>query len=248
MESSLKLLDYLARVSKQPITVDGDFLISKPVRRVTLNESFFFRDDCEMCGRCCLNETNVWTAEGERRINLSRPSDFEKWGLDFSVISELKERIQTKVHVINGSEVLFRISPRDPEKEAFILGWEDRKAQPRCHWLFEKDGTYRCRIHPIRSVTCGMPHCRMYYRRSTNSTTIGVSQYGRNWALKCPVKFGSIDEESVQSRILWLRRLNAVAEDCGITTWLPDILEYLESGNRTPFTFENSPRRKLFTI
>lgn len=248
IESSLKLLEYVNKVAKEPIVLDGQPFGTPPVVRVSVNESFFRKDDCVMCGRCCLNETTAWTEEGMCRIQLSTPADFEKWGLDYGVVDEIMQRLTTNVVDINGKPVRFYVCDKDKTSEAFHLSWPDRKASPRCHWLFEKDGTYRCRVHPVRSVTCGMPHCRFFHNANTHSTSIGVSQYGRNWALKCPVEFGDVDEASVQSRILWLERLKDVADDCHIDTFLPEILDYLKAGNRKPIVFEAKPKRKLFNV
>ena len=247
MESSLKLLEYINKVAKEPIILNGQPFGTPPATRVVLNESFFWKDDCTMCGKCCPNETTVWTVEGLRRVLNSTKTDFTKWGLDYTVIQEIESRITENVVDINGREVAFYVSDKDKACDAFRLEWPDRKEQPRCHWLFEKDGTYRCRIHPVRSVTCGMPHCRFFHSVKTRTTTIGVSQFGRNWALKCPVEFGGVDEASVQTRVLWLERLYATAEDCGINTFLPEILHHLNR-SRAPAVFEAKPRNKLFTV
>lgn len=249
VESSVKILDYINKVAKEPILLNGEPFGNPPAQRVVLNDSFFWKDDCTMCGKCCPNETTVWTEEGVRRINSSMPEDFEKWGLDYRVVGEIFDRMEPHVVNLNGKDVGFFVSDKDKPKEAFRLAWSDRAEQPRCHWLFEKDGTYRCRIHPVRSVTCGLPHCRFFHSKATHTTTIGVSQFGRNWALKCPVEFGQVvDEDSTQSRILWLERLHATAQDCGIDTFLPEILEYLHAGNRSSTVFEAKPKKKLFTV
>lgn len=248
VESSTKILEYINKVSKESITVDGQPFGHAPVSRVVLNDTFFFKDDCTMCGKCCPNETTVWTAEGLERIRTAKPEHFSVWGLDFSAVDEINERVSEVVHNINGREVTFYVSSKDKPDEAFKLGWPNRKEQPRCHWLFEKEGTYRCRIHPVRSVTCGMPHCRFFHNQNSQTTTIGVSQFGRNWALRCPIEFGPFDEESVKSRILWLERLNATAQDCDIETFLPEILDYLHAGNRTPMEFVSKTKRKLFEV
>lgn len=252
IESSTKILEYLNKVSKEFMIVDGNAFGYAPVDRVVLSESFFQKDDCQMCGKCCPNESTVWTREGLERINSAKPEDFEIWGLDFEAVQEIKDRMKTVVHSINGKNIEFYVSERDSFSQAMKLKWADRKEQSRCHWLFEKEGTYRCRIHPVRSVTCGMPHCRFFHSETahdtTTTTTIAVSQFGRNWALKCPVEFGPVDEESVQTRMLWLERLNAVAQDIGLETYLPEILEYLKAGNRQPKEFVCRVRRKLFTV
>lgn len=248
VESSMKILEYIDKVSKEFIMLNGQPFGTPPTAKVVLNDSFFQKDDCTMCGKCCPNETTVWTAEGMRRIAQMDPREFTRWDLNPFVINEIERRITEHPVIINGKEVLFFVSEKDKPNDAFKLEWEDRKEQPRCHWLFEKDGTYRCRIHPVRSVTCGLPHCRFFHSTATHTTTIGLSQFGRNWALKCPVEFGPVDEESTQSRILWLERLNATAEDCGIDTFLPEILEYLHAGNRSSAVFEAKPKKKLFTV
>ena len=148
---------------------------------------------------------------------------------------------------INGSSIVYWVSDKDRGKAANRLAWEDRDERERCHWLFEKEGTHRCRIHPIRSVTCGMPHCRVFLNKNTRTSTIGLSQFGRNWALKCPVVFGAVDEESTLSRIHWLDILNRVSQDLGIDTFLPEILTYLDNGGRQPRVFKR-PAKKLVSV
>lgn len=90
-----------------------------------------------------------------------------------------------------------------------------------------------------------MPHCRFYYSQSTRTTSIGLSQFGRNWKLRCPVEFGiEIDEESIKSRMMWLRRLDAAARDLGVRTWIPEIEEYMASRKLKPVILDNT--KKLF--
>lgn len=248
VESSIKILDYIDKVSKELIMVNGEPFGTAPTMKVVLSDSFFQKDDCVMCGKCCPNETTVWTAEGLNRIRSTSAEEFSKWDLDYSVMEEINQRVTSSIVDINGKEVTFFTSAKDSKTDALFVEWPDRAGQPRCHWLFEKDGTYRCRIHPVRSVTCGLPHCRFFHSTATHTTTIGLSQFGRNWRLKCPVTFGPVDEESVKTRILWLERLNATAEDCGIDTFLPEVLQYLHAGNRSPAVFEAKPKKKLFTV
>lgn len=247
VESSIKLLDYINKVAKEPIYVDGVLFGHNCPSSVRLSESFFWEDSCVMCGRCCINETTVWTQEGINRIFNSTDYDFVEKELDPTVVKRVLDLIDKKIININGSDVTFYICPRDSLSKAYRLSWPDRKEQPRCHWLFEKDGTYRCSIHPIRPVTCGLPHCRFFYNAKTNKTSIGVSQYGRNWALKCPIEFNKeVSEESIKNRIVWLNKLKDVSDDLGISTFLPDIIDYLERGNRKPAEFGNITKHKLF--
>lgn len=245
IDSSIKLIDYINKVAREPIMLDGQMFGVLPPTSVKLCESFFAKDDCKMCGKCCPWETNAWTQEGVDRIRQATPEEFNVYELNYGVLGRLEELIQEEHHTINGKDVVFYSVPKPDKECAMYVSWPDRQVQPRCRWLFEKGGTYRCQIHPVRSITCGMPHCRMLHQVRTRTTFIGLAQYGRNFRLKCPVKFcEGIDEKSIQSRMYWLKRLDAAAHDIGVTTWIPEIVEYVDSGKRIPVVFDK--KRKLF--
>ena len=53
IDSSMKLLDYINKVALEPIVLDGDEFGTPPPVEVRLNDSFFFKDGCQMCGKCC---------------------------------------------------------------------------------------------------------------------------------------------------------------------------------------------------
>lgn len=246
IESSQKILEYLNRVSKVPMVVNGQLFGNSPVSSVTLRKSFYLKDSCEMCGKCCPNETTVWTSEGYQRILNESDDSFLKLGLNPEIRSKVIDNLITTEMVVNGKSCQIFTHPSDTGKSANRLSWSDRGEVERCHWLFEKDGTHRCSIHPIRSVTCGLPHIRFLYIRRTNHTYIGTVQFGRNFALRCPIKFTEFDEESVQSKIMWLKRLRDCSYDLGVDTFLPEIVDYLDSGGREEVTFSLSCRKKLF--
>lgn len=248
IESSLKLIEYVSKVAKEPIYVDGELYGNLPPKAVTLKPSFFKNDDCIMCGRCCINETVAYTAEGMRRVLNCTDDQFVKLGLDPSVISEFLNGLREFSHDINGKQVKFWIWPKDSKSEANKLYWEDRGWRSRCHWMVEIEGTHRCGIHPIRSVTCAIPHMRFMYSNRSGKTSIGTYQYGRNHKVGCPIKFEKFDEKSVQTKLVWLRRLLIVADDMGVKTFLPEIIRYLESGARVPKTFYPETPKKLFSI
>ena len=247
MDSIHKLIDYVAKVSKVPITVDGKVVLEKPVSRVTLSQNFFLKDDCYMCGRCCPNENTAYTETCFEIIQAVDETEFSKWGLDFSYKEKLLAGSEEKILNVNGKEIKFYSHPSDKPAVANKVTYEDRGTIQRCHWLFQDDaGLYKCRIHPMRSITCGMPHLRFFYNSKNSHTSLGVSQFGRNWALGCPVEFGTYDEESVQGRIHWLRLLEVAADDLGIETYLPEILDYLDSGKREPRRFSIQTKGGLF--
>lgn len=247
VESSLKLLDYLSKVAKEQIIVDGVPFNEKVPESVTLSESFFWKDNCVMCGGCCGNETVVWTQEGLNRIMDYVQADCSNEGIakvSSEDMDDLSCLIQEKVVNINGHDRVFYICPKDERHGGQWHDYEGRGEKQRCHWVREKDGKLLCGIHPIRSVTCALPHLRFFKVKKTNRTVLRVMQYGRNHKLGCPVEFGEASEEGMADKIFWLKVLNDCANDLGISTWLPEIIEYLEAGNREPATFGASiPRR-----
>lgn len=251
MDSVYKLIDYVAKLSKEPISMNGVTILEKPVEQVTLTDKFFIKDDCTMCGRCCPNENTAYTRTNIQDALKTVEADFTKWGLDIKAKDELFNGMEEVDVDLNGNHIIMYSHPKDTPLACNRITYPDRPANlERCHWLFEKDGTYRCRIHPCRSITCGMPHLRFFYNQQTHHTSLGLSQFGRNCALGCPVDFMGtgypVDEESTQSRIHWLQLLEDSADDMQIQTFLPEILYYLESGHRKPREFVKSGRRKLF--
>lgn len=245
VDSATKLIEYVNRVSKVRIIVDGSVFGHLPPTRVTIKKSFYLEDSCVMCGRCCVNEASVWTSEGYARLMSSTQKTFTDYGLAEDTRNSLLTGLHREVHIINNKLVPFWVFPKDDKKIANRLSWPDRKETTRCHWLFERDGTHRCGIHPVRSVTCGLPHIKFISSEKTRHTTMGVSPYGRNFRLKCPVQFTTISEEGMELKLLWLRRLNNCAEDMGIETFLPEILSYLEKGGRDEVVF-TAGHKKLF--
>lgn len=245
-DSLLKLVSYVGAVAKEPILIDGAPYGYLPPLSVTISESFYAEDSCIMCGKCCLNNTQAWTQEGINQMDEVTDKHFAAFDLDFEAVNALKSELEESALNVNGKDIKFWTCEQLKKSEAFKLSWEDRGPSPRCKWLFEKDGTYRCRIHPIRPLTCGLPHLRFIQMEKTRHTIIRTAQYGRNFRLKCPITFTRVSEESVQTKIYWLKRLLACANDLGIDTFLPEIIQYLESGGRHEVTFTLDSKRKLF--
>lgn len=238
MNSILKLLEYVRKVSKVPIVCDGEELST--ATRVVLNPSFYMKDDCRVCGICCSASFNtVYTESGVKWIDECPDSEFlnkDMYG-DNPIPLENRQRLRDSIisheYEVNGKKVKIYESPCLTGKNAnHIVLPHKPNAGPRCRWMIDDvPGLYRCGIHPIRSVTCGIPHCRINYNNNSRKTSIGVGQYGRNWALGCPIdlKNCGYDLDSTKTRVHWLYVLNQCAEDLGIPTVLPEILSYIES-------------------
>lgn len=247
-DSMWKMLGILATITKEPIIVNGKVLAEKAVDRVIISERFYLKDGCTMCGRCCVNESNVYTQSHYQAIKLKNEAEFEKWGLPFETKDQLFKSFVLETIELNGRPFSYYSCPKTPPSTAQRVSFEGRPNLERCRWLFEKDGLYKCSIHPIRPVTCGLPHIRFWGNKKLNQTTLMITQYGRNWQLGCPVLFEEYDEASVQSKIYWLKLLYLASIDMGIKTYLPEIIEYLENGGRHRHVFElnDNMRRRLF--
>lgn len=233
-------MQYLLPLSKGPITIDGE-VFDKPRERISLSPAFFNIDGCDSCGKCCCITENLLLTQHEyERLMTYKDQDFIDYGLQVENLHNLQNTIVPKKHVINGKEITVYECPE--RKQTMIVDTKNpEKERDVCYHLFKKeDGVYRCKIHPVRSITCRMPHTRVF-ANSHGSISIGISQYGRNWALGCGVKFrapatNAEFEEVKASRIAQFEYLVAVANDLNCDTYYPELIKYVQKA-----TFENYP-------
>lgn len=243
MDNTSKILWYLRLVSKGPITVD-DKVHDMGINEIKLSPTFFYSDDCQVCGDCCcVAEDNVYTQhEYDLIMNMTEEEFraegyiFSEEGFDPSYLVRLKEKVQPEYHIVNGKEVPFYVAKREDVKLTRVHCAPEKAdvEVPRCTWTRrDPDGLTKCSIHPVRSVTCDMPHVRFIYRKGGN-LSIGIVQYGRNWAMGCPVTFHAPKDEeewksNKENRLRKLNHLLKCADDLGVETWLPEIINYVEN-------------------
>lgn len=242
MDNTSKIIWYLRLVAKAPIQIDGREEW-KGIRSIGVSPTLFHTDECEVCGDCCcVHEDNVYTQHEYDKIMNMTDEQFRAEGYIFGpegfdpiYLQRLKPKLYKETHIINGKEVPFYIAPVEdvkltcthcpPRKEGFEY--------PRCTWTRrDPDGLTKCSIHPVRSITCDMPHIRFIYQEN-RTMSIGITQYGRNWAMGCCVKFhppkDEVEWQANKDNVLRkLRHLNQNAIDLNIETWLPEIVEYIE--------------------
>lgn len=226
-----KLLQYLQCVSKHPINVDGK-VIGDQITDIRLNSKFFYNDSCQNCGSCDPPESNLYTASEYQAILDATEEQFTEYGLEYSYLEELRNNLIQTTWNINGLDVPFWMY----EQQENILYLPSREKEvPRCSWCFQCDEhKYKCRIHPVESITCIMPHLRIFHVSGSHRSSIGISQFGRNWALGCPVILTPPKNEeefnyNKQNRINKLRRLMQVGLDMNIDTYLPEVIQYVEA-------------------
>lgn len=237
MENLSKILSHLKPYCKYNLTIDG-VVHEIDNKKISLSPSFFYVDDCICCGRCCgvVAESLVLTASEYKRLQDCTDQEFIDYDLDVERLHHLKEAMVAENHTIDGKEVTIYKDPTPSQMFYIETKQQERKT---CPYLFRnKEGLYRCGVHPVRSITCRVPHMRTFHS-SRGNTSLGVSQYGRNWAVDCPIKFRECNdaeefENTKKSRLDTLEYLLRVANELNIDTYLPEVIEYAKQ-----LTFEN---------
>ena len=238
-----KILQYLQVVAKNPILVDGELYDRcLKIHRIQLSDTFFLTDGCNSCGCCDVPEDNVYVQfEYDRIMNITEP-EYHSYNklLDMNQLERLRSGLKEEIHNINLKNVpvyVFKL-----EKQQLYLS-QKGKVVERCTWSFSPDRenpgqptdeftTYYCHIHPVTSITCKMPHLRFLNNSKSDCCRIGIYQFGRNWATKCPIIFKEPETESQfsenkKNRLDKLEYLNRVAEEFGIETYLPEIIDFV---------------------
>lgn len=238
-----KILQYLQIVSKSPIKVDNQLYDRcNKIHRIQLSNTFFLTDRCNSCGCCDVPEDNVYVQFEYDKIMSITESEYHSYNsdLDINQLYRLRDGLIEKVYNINGRNVPVYVFKLD--KQNLYLS-QKGKYIDRCTWAFnprgndnsenEKFTTYYCHIHPVTSITCKMPHMRFINNSRSNILRIGIYQFGRNWATKCPVVFReprNIEEwlNNKSDRLRKLEYLLRVSRELYIDTYLPEIISYVE--------------------
>lgn len=237
-----KLFQYFHCVSTSPIIFDGQYLnglssnhinrtvIGDQINSIKLNKNFFLNDTCENCGCCCPPESNVYSkSEYEKILNISS-QEIKEHRLDPSYREKLQEKLKQENFIINEKVVPVYVYQLDTN---YLKLKSKEKEIKRCSWCFNREDKFMCRIHNLTSITCKMPHLRIFHVNGKHCSSIGISQFGRNWALGCPVVFSEPKDESQfeynkKNRIDKLQHLNDVGNDLNIETYLPKVIDYIQ--------------------
>ncbi|MBQ2856688.1 MAG: hypothetical protein IJE78_06130 [Bacteroidaceae bacterium] len=226
-----KIIQHLEPLHIGPLVVDGK-QYDRPKIWLKLSPTFFDVDSCFGCGKCCLHvaQNLVLTQSEYEHLMKCTENDFIEYGLDPSKLPILQNSMKPTHHVVNGKEITLY---RDSSKLQSLYSSEQDKQVDTCPYLFKNaEGLYRCGVHPVRSITCRMPHLRVFYTNH-GCVSVGISQYGRNWRIGCEVQFQKCKaaeqfEQIKSQRIDQLKYLLRVAEDCNFNTYLPALIEYAQ--------------------
>lgn len=173
-----KILSYV-----HPISAEG-------CEHLFINESLFYKDGCNVCGKCCIHEDLIFLpfeVDNMKSI-ISNNTEIGKEHLGGNIqniVELVNSLVPVSVNVYGKDKVLYR--SKLPYNTYYF---EDRGTLNRCHWdIPVAPGKLGCGIHLVSSLTCKFPHVRFNYSKDRKTTHIGLMQYGRNWALKCPIVF-----------------------------------------------------------
>jgi len=225
----IKTLMYIYPITKDRIEYNNE--VWEPVNAIYLRESLFCKDECLICGKCCIAEDNLYLPfEVDNMHNvLNTEIDTNTHKLNGKGYDNIRELLSTLVPItvqLNNKEYTLYKSKTEPN----IYEFADRGVLKRCHWdLPTEDGRLGCGIHPVSALTCRMPHVRFFYNHDKRSTSIGHSQYGRNWALKCPAKVSKTEFslDTLDTVIANFELLQKYCDYFEINTYCPEILERL---------------------
>jgi len=213
--SIFKLIKYLGVLTKELVfvTVGNKTQQYDPSKKVIISEKFFRSGKCKMCGRSCNVDFSLAFTESDYiRIRDSEDSD-------------------EKSELLVGLDVV-TISIQKYDSLNTFPSYLYVNKNKRCDFAvpFNEDGIekWRCSIHKIKPVHCALPLLQID-RYKKDRTRVIKRQYGRNWAFGCPVEFEPFDyDEFVNWDLYNLKRLKQNADDLGLRTWLPEIVDYLE--------------------
>lgn len=224
-----KIMQYVEPIACYPINIDGRVYYNQAIS-IKLNKNFLLGDSCEMCGKCCINEANIFTESEMKKIMNIDYDEYKKWNLSTDIPELLLKSVKTVIVNINGRDVqIYKVDKMHNYQDI-----HDRGHLDRCRWLVRKSDTiFVCGIHPVVSITCDMPHLKFFFNRKTKHLSLGVGEYGRNWALKCPAKF---DRTILDFKLSKLYHLKSVCDDLGIETRLPVIISYIEKITENNYT------------
>ena len=197
-----KIIHYIDNVSKEDVEIvlDGKTEIIKKPTQVTISRYFFRNFKCLMCSRCC-SKVRFYNCYDEVEFL----GEFKKLYPDEVPLFEKSEL------KLNGNSYnLYNRKHRDVEG---------------CHYL-SKAG---CGIHLLNPIHCRVPLVKI--KRVKDRTYLSKEQYGRNWQFGCEAVFPgelSVDNVTADEKNT-LNRILKVSESYNIKTWLPEILDYLNT-------------------
>lgn len=205
-DSVTKIVDYFAAITKVPFTYKNR--TAEPTL-LKIYPSIASGYTCPPdCGACC-----------------------EKFTLDYIEGEETPDGVEERDVKFNGNQIKIMTDKQADNGTAF------------CKHVRLEDA--RCKIHGTHPFSCDFELIRVYKPNISNHYSIRVAEYGRgdryrrfnNDGIGTLCEVTPPTEESAAESIRKLKRLKQWSDYFKLTeTWLPEIIEYMESGK-----WENGP-------
>lgn len=235
--SDIRILEYVSFFTKEDISIlyrNKEYRFDA-IKKFIISPTFWQSDDCNVCGKCCSNFGIAFFESELSKLQLSKSKIVQE-----ELIPNLK-----KIDILyNGKpKNLYYMYPvADKHVEMFDAGDRTVRSCPFSRTIegtleFQTaagikriEGARGCCIHLDRSHTCKFPHIRFYHNtRQPGIMRMGVHQYGRNWAMKCPISFLPFNIDEIRGKIQTLKDFYRDIQYLGTETWLPEIINYLET-------------------
>ena len=245
--SDFKLFSYLLMFIKEPvnITINGESTHRDAVHQFKIKPSFWLEDHCNCCGRCC---KNLGMAYFETEIENIKNSNNPNKNIILS-------RVEPTTIILNGKAKIFYNEKPIPDSQCIRNTTEGRNFVA-CPYVDKKSETlFLCKIHNIRSFTCKFPHIELTFSKDRQNISMHTAQYGRNHQLKCYAQFTEPTLLGVKNKLDILKDFYNKTQYLEVNTWLPEIIQFIESNMETfakkgfptqDVIFTLSNKRKLF--
>lgn len=222
------------RLTKEHFTINigSENLKFVPPRRLVISPQFFRNKNCLHCGGCCKKGTTlVYTASG---------------------IAEMQKIIEHKlvISTCNDNEIIEQLLLGLIKVDVKVFCFDNNVVNTKSFWVYNKvrnnlrcffnklkidagksaeECLWECIIHVVKPTNCAFS-LRVCDSKREDIILLTKKQYGRNWVFGCPAEFGEFNREEFEMYDLKaLRSLLRIAEDLGISTFLPEIINWLES-------------------
>lgn len=228
-DSIEKLFSYVGLLAREDINIlfDDQYEYKYPkVNRCIISPTLFRTDSCHSSGRCCKVAFDLaYTEEGLARLAYA----LEKETANSEKLSSALKVVKT---VINNKSVMVKVHLNDK-----LAQYTNAKT---CDFLVKPDeGEFKdrfiCGVHTFKPFHCWAPHF-VVRKREDDCAFVGRMQFGRNHQFGCPVVFENgmkYFDKDYNSDIQKLDQICDIADDMGVRTWAPQMLDWMLNGKET---------------
>lgn len=235
-DSAEKLFGYVGLLAKEPIHIvfDEQYEIKyEPPKRAIISGTLFQTDGCQSSGRCCKVAFDlIYTREGRDRVAEAAKVS-ESAGRLFDALQPLETTVNGKPVEV-WTHLNDKVARYTEAKTCDFLE-HPQEGDFKGKFICGVHGGYNKIFESAQPFHCIAPHF-VVRQRGDGSSFIGRMQFGRNWRFGCPVVFQRGDQyfdKDHQQDIDKLTMMQSIADDIGVSTWIPEMIDWLKSNVET---------------